>query len=86
TLGTYDATLRETFVMKDLMKYRKASRHMEKNRQFFTKYPTMLNDMATEFLTVDSVPKREKQWKLWKMAGSKLKIATDMLGMFKVVK
>jgi electron transfer flavoprotein-quinone oxidoreductase len=85
-LGAYDATLRETFVMKDLMKYRKASRHMEKNRQFFTKYPTMLNDMATEFLTVDSVPKREKQWKLWKMAGSKLKIATDMLGMFKVVK
>lgn len=86
TLSSYDAALRQTFVVKDLQKYRKASSHMEKNRQFFTKYPELLNSMATDFFTVDSVPKREKQWKLWKMAGNKIKIATDMLGMFKVVK
>ncbi|HEY3377137.1 MAG TPA: FAD-dependent oxidoreductase [Armatimonadota bacterium] len=86
SLSAYDANLRKTFVVKDLLKYRKASRHMEKNRQFFTRYPEMLNEMATEFFTVDSVSKREKQWKLWKMAGSKFKIASDLWGMFKVVK
>ena len=68
------------------MKYRKASRHLEKNRHMLTQYPAMLNKMATEFMTVDSVPKRDKQWKLWKMAGNKIKIAADMWGMFKVVK
>jgi electron transfer flavoprotein-quinone oxidoreductase len=86
TLGAYDARLRQTFVIKDLQKYRNASKHMEKNRQFFTHYPQMLNSMATDFFTVDSVPKRDKQWKLWKMAGSKFKLAADMFGMFKVVK
>ena len=86
TLAAYDARLRQTFVIKDLQKYRKASRHLEKNRHMLTRYPELLNGMATEFFTVDSVSKREKQWKLWKMAGNKLKIAADMWGMFKVVK
>ena len=85
-LRIYDERLRDTFVIKDLQKYRKASRHMEQNRQFFTQYPTMLNKMATEFFTVDSVSKREKQMRLFKMAGNKLKIAADLWGMFKVVK
>jgi len=86
TLAEYDTRLRQSFVIKDLMKYRKASHFLEKNRHMLTKYPEMLNSMATEFMTVDSVPKREKQWKLWKMAGNKLKIVKDMLGMLRVVK
>jgi electron transfer flavoprotein-quinone oxidoreductase len=86
TLSAYAAKLNDTFVIKDLRKYRRASQHMEKNRQFFTSYPAMLNNMATEFFTVDSVPKREKQWKIFKMAGNKLKIAADLWGLFKVVK
>lgn len=86
TLSEYDAKLRQTFVIKDLLKYRQSSRHMEKNRQFFTAYPDLLNRMVTEFVTVDSVPKREKQWKLWRMAGNKVKIAADMFGLFMKVK
>lgn len=85
-LQAYDERLRQTFVMKDLQKYRHASHHMEKNRQFFTEYPAMANRMATDFLTVDSTPKREKQGKLFKMAGNKFKMAADLWGMFKVVK
>lgn len=81
TLRAYDENLRQTFVLKDLMKYRKASAFMEKTPQFFTQYTGMLNAVATEFFTVDSVPKRAKQWKVWKMAGNKFKLAWDMLGL-----
>lgn len=85
-LRAYDAALRQTFVIKDLQKYRKTSNFLEKNRQFLTRYPRLLNEMATEMFTVDSVPKRDKQGKLLKMAGSKLRLAADLWGMFKVVK
>lgn len=86
TLGAYDARLRQTFVVKDLQRYRKASRYPEAFRQFFTRYPELLNGMATEFFTVDGVSKHEKQRKLWKMAGNKFKLAADLLRMIKVVK
>jgi len=85
-LGVYDARLRDTFVMKDLLKYRKATQYMEGNRRMLGYYPALANRMATEFFTVDSVPKRDKQWKLFHMAGNKLRIAADMLGMLKVMK
>jgi electron transfer flavoprotein-quinone oxidoreductase len=86
TLRAYDTRLRETFVIKDLQKYRHATQYMEHNRRFFTFYPDLANRMATEFITVDSTPKRAKQWKLWQMAGDKLQIARDLWGLFKVVK
>ena len=85
-LSVYDARLRESFVMKDLLKYRHASHYMESNRRMLGRYPGLINQMATEFLTVDSVPKRDKQWKLFGMVGNKLQLAADLWGMFKVVK
>ena len=86
TLGAYSARLSETFVMKDLLKYRKATQFMEHNRRILGHYPALANKMATEFFSVDSVSKREKQWKLFHMAGNKLQIVSDLWGMFKVVK
>ena len=85
-LSAYDARLHRSFVMQDLRKYRKATRYMEHHRRLLGRYPELVNRLATEFFTVDSVPKREKQGTLWRKAGNKLAILNDMLGFLKVVK
>ncbi len=62
SLSEYKRRLDDSFVMKDLRKYANASSFFEKNKHFFTLYPDLANMAAAEFLTVDSVPKRQKQW------------------------
>lgn len=65
TLRRYKELLNSSYVMKDLKKYRNSYGYLEANRQLLTLYPQMINDAATEFLTVDGVSKREKQKKIF---------------------
>ncbi|MGF7185253.1 electron transfer flavoprotein-quinone oxidoreductase [Desulfitispora alkaliphila] len=63
-LSKYKKKLEDSFVLKDLKKYRHAGSFFEANPHFFTSYPGLLNYAAKELTTVDSTPKREKQQKI----------------------
>ena len=61
TLKAYKDALDESFVMKDLKKYRRLPEILESSPQFFTTYPALLNRAAKTMFTVDGVDKMTKQ-------------------------
>jgi len=61
TLKAYKDTLDESFVMKDLKKYRHMPDVLEKSPQFFTTYPGLVNRAAKTMFTVDGIDKMTKQ-------------------------
>ncbi|MBL8330769.1 MAG: FAD-binding protein [Rubrivivax sp.] len=61
TLAAYKAALDESFVMKDLHKYREMPRVLHESPQFFTTYPDLVNQAARSFFTVDGVDKKTKE-------------------------
>jgi len=61
TLKAYQKALDESFVMKDLKKYRDMPRVFHENPQFFTTYPELLNKAARTMVTVDNVDKKTKE-------------------------
>lgn len=64
-LARYKELLDSSFVMKDLTLYSRTSRYFQnKAGEFLEVYPDLLVDAAHELLTVDSVPKRDKQRKI----------------------
>jgi electron transfer flavoprotein-quinone oxidoreductase len=60
-LARYRSKLDESFVMKDLKKYRDMPQILEKNPQFFTQYPGLINRAAHEMLVVDGADKKSKE-------------------------
>jgi electron transfer flavoprotein-quinone oxidoreductase len=50
--------------MKDMKKYRSATRFFENNKHFLSLYPQVANMAVEEMMTVDSTPKKEKQSKI----------------------
>ena len=61
TLKSYKAALDDSFVMKDLHKYRDMPEVFHKNNQFFTSYPNLLSGAARKMFTVDGVDKKTKE-------------------------
>jgi electron transfer flavoprotein-quinone oxidoreductase len=61
TLRAYKARLDESFVMKDLHKYRDLPQVLDSSRQFFTTYPELVNAAAKTMFTVDGIDKKAKQ-------------------------
>ncbi|AYH43388.1 FAD-dependent oxidoreductase [Azoarcus sp. DN11] len=61
SLARYQAKLDDSFVMKDLRKYRQAPAIFEKNPHFFTTYPELLNKAAHTLVKVDGVDKKSKE-------------------------
>ena len=61
TLKAYKQRLDESFVMKDLHKYRNMPAVLHKGRQFFTTYPDLVNQAAKSMFTVDGVDKLTKE-------------------------
>jgi len=61
SLAYYEQLLRDSYIYKDLYKYRKMGRFFETHPEFFGLYPDLLNEAAREMLTVNGVPKRRKQ-------------------------
>lgn len=61
TLKAYQKALDESFVMKDLKKYRDMPKVFHDNPQFFTTYPELLNKAARTMVTVDNVDKKTKE-------------------------
>lgn len=60
TLKVYEDYLRESFIMKDLEKYKNAKDFLEQNHDLMTTYPDMMDEAFFELFMVDGVPKREK--------------------------
>lgn len=50
--------------LRDLKKYRNASRFVEHNPHVLQLYPQWASDAAREMLTVNETPKRRKQWRI----------------------
>lgn len=61
TLKAYKDRMDESFVMKDLKKYRKLPEVLHSSPQFFTAYPELVNRAAKTFFTVDGVDKHSKE-------------------------
>jgi len=60
-LSVYRAKLDDSFVMKDLSKYKDMPGVFHANPQFFTTYPELVNKAAHTMLTVDGVDKKTKE-------------------------
>jgi electron transfer flavoprotein-quinone oxidoreductase len=61
SLKLYKDKMDESFVMKDLKKYRKLPKVLHSSPQFFTAYPELVNRAAKTFFTVDGVDKHSKE-------------------------
>jgi electron transfer flavoprotein-quinone oxidoreductase len=61
TLKSYKARIDDSFVMKDLHKYRHLPQALEKSPQFFSAYPELVNRAAQTLFTVDGVDKQSKE-------------------------
>ncbi|SHH33557.1 NAD(P)/FAD-dependent oxidoreductase [Thermosipho atlanticus] len=59
TLKSYYEKLNDSFILKDLKKYKDLMPIMEKNRHFINLYPKLVNKVATRFLQVDGTPKKK---------------------------
>jgi len=57
--------------LRDLRKYRNATRFIESHPSALPIYPEIASDAMYEMLTVDGVPKREKQWRIIRRAIAK---------------
>ncbi|HEV6965984.1 MULTISPECIES: FAD-dependent monooxygenase [Roseateles] len=61
TLKAYKDSLDESFVMKDLHKYRDMPQVLHDSPQFFTTYPALVNRAAKTMFTVDGIDKKAKE-------------------------
>ncbi|MBI2191539.1 MAG: FAD-dependent oxidoreductase [Planctomycetes bacterium] len=58
-LSAYTRRLAESFVLKDVSKYRRIPDFGVTHPQFFDRYPYLLTDLAKDFFTVSETPKGE---------------------------
>jgi electron transfer flavoprotein-quinone oxidoreductase len=77
TLKAYQKALDESFVMKDLKKYRDMPKVFHENPQFFTTYPELLNKAARTMVTVDNIDKKTKEREIF----SSFKTARSFTGL-----
>ncbi|MFP4467208.1 MAG: FAD-dependent oxidoreductase [Candidatus Goldiibacteriota bacterium] len=65
-LSLYEQKVSESFAMKDMKKFKKLGKTLEKTPQIFEKYPVMMEELVSELFTVDGEPKGAKQKRLYK--------------------
>jgi electron transfer flavoprotein-quinone oxidoreductase len=66
TLARYEAKLWASFVLQDLVKYRRLPDLVDRRPDLFRIYPELVHHAVHEMLTVDGVPKRIKQRRIWR--------------------
>lgn len=89
SLNSYREALNNSFIMKDLEKYKDAPHTLEANPQYFKEYVPMITKAVGSFFTVDGTPKRDKQKEIIKSftAGKgTFKVLTDIYRVWKAVK
>lgn len=65
-LKGYISRLENSYILKDLKKYRRFGQFLDTHPELFTSLPEWASQAAREMLTVNGVPKKEKQKALWK--------------------
>jgi len=88
-MSVYATRLRDSFVVKDLYKYRKTTHFFEDNPDFFKVYPDILATAAKMFLTADETPKSVRQKEIMKMVfekRSKGALIQDLFGAWRALK
>jgi len=89
TLSHYEKLIKESYITKDLKKYKNASSTLENNGAYFNHYMPAMNKSVSEMLTVNGVSKSKKQNLILKHLTkdrSMLTAALDILKMLKEVK
>jgi electron transfer flavoprotein-quinone oxidoreductase len=84
-LSRYEELLNDSVVLKDLYKIRNTTDFAHERPHLFSDYPQVMSEIAREYLTVDGVPKKDKQKKIAKMILelSKKRLLSDAIGAFK---
>lgn len=89
TLDSYRTDIYDSFIGKDLKKYKDAVTLFDEKTHYFEEYIPLLNKAMNTMFTVDGTPKWEKQKKIMESftAGKgKLGVAKDLYRAWKVVK
>jgi electron transfer flavoprotein-quinone oxidoreductase len=73
SLSHYQKLLNESFVMKDLKRYRKLNRFAEANPEFFDAYFDAITQMAVDYFTINELPKRQQEFGMLKKFRSNLR-------------
>ena len=72
--------MKDSYIMGDLKKYRKFNSFRLNHHKLFTVYPGIAASAAKEMLTVNGIPKKEKQKKIWASIRKEL----SLFGMLKL--
>jgi electron transfer flavoprotein-quinone oxidoreductase len=89
SLNSYREALYNSFIIKDLEKYKDAAHTFEKYPQYFNEYVPMMNKAASKFFTVDGTPKRDKQKEIMKSVTAErgtIRVLQDIYRAWKAVK
>ncbi|MBX4264832.1 FAD-dependent oxidoreductase [Clostridium estertheticum] len=86
TLSHYEDLIKESYITKDLKKYKNASSTMENNGAYFNHYMPALNKSVSEMLTVDGASKSKKQKLIMKHMTKGRSMFTAALDLFKMLK
>ncbi len=84
TLSLYREKLNDSFVIKDLKKYKGLPDMLQKTERLLKKYPKVLNDAAYEILKVNGVPKKEKEKLIWKKMKQEIGLGHMVADMLKI--
>jgi electron transfer flavoprotein-quinone oxidoreductase len=71
-LSAYAAKMNESFVMKDMQKYRNFPKFLYQNHQLFNELPQVAQFAGREMLTVNGVSKRQKQAEIGRLVREKI--------------
>ena len=64
-LERYVTLLQQSYVLQDMKKYRRFGPFLHRHHEIFTTLPGLASMAAREIVTVDGVPKKEKQKRIW---------------------
>ncbi len=84
SLSLYVKKLQDSFVLKDLKKYKRVPGLLQSNKHLLLQYPKLLNQAAFEMLNVDGIPKKDKGKLIWKSVKQEIGISTLVRDLFKL--
>ncbi len=73
SLACYQKLLNESFVMKDLKRYKKLNRFAEAYPEFFDGYFNAITGLAADYFTINELPKRRQELNMLKRFRASLK-------------
>ncbi|MFB6466994.1 FAD-dependent oxidoreductase [Cytobacillus sp. Hz8] len=89
SLNQYQMSLNNSFIMKDLEKYKDATHTFEHYPEYFKDYLPFMNKAVGQFLTVDGTPKKDKQKEIVRELKAKkgtIRVLKDVYRVWKAVR